>query len=390
MGPIICDISSWQYHGTPPALRDVEIPPEIACAPAPEGLALPPSLFTPRSNAREAEHLIGPRLLADLKGLSLPIHVMVDDASDRHTGKLIHPHRIPSYLSASDIIPIGNNLSVVRPEIALLQMAQSIDHISLLLAMFEACGIYALAPKNKRTRFALYGLHDAGLLDIPQTNPINAFSDASGAPLFLPTSGHDTREWQPSFNRHGQPTDIWKRVPLTSPHLLSECAQQAKSIRNIQLIRKAIAETHEGSGSPLETRASLLMFPNRWKGGEGWPWPDLNRRVDFDPNAQMLSHQTYCSCDMLFADLKVDIEINSLDYHADKRGFKLESGRTAGLRSMGYTVLDITYDQLCSLERFDALMESFSREIGIPLKPKTAAFLERRELLHRALFGRNR
>lgn len=35
MDAIICDISAWEYWRTPPALRDVEIPVDIARAKSP-------------------------------------------------------------------------------------------------------------------------------------------------------------------------------------------------------------------------------------------------------------------------------------------------------------------------------------------------------------------
>ena len=40
MDAIICDISAWEYWRTPPALRNVEIPVDIARAKKPDGLGL--------------------------------------------------------------------------------------------------------------------------------------------------------------------------------------------------------------------------------------------------------------------------------------------------------------------------------------------------------------
>ena len=52
MDAIICDISAWEYWRTPPALRDVEIPVDIARAKKPDGLGLEWLSEIPRLNIR--------------------------------------------------------------------------------------------------------------------------------------------------------------------------------------------------------------------------------------------------------------------------------------------------------------------------------------------------
>ncbi len=50
MDAIICDISAWEYWRTPPALRNVEIPVDIARAKKPDGLGLEWLSEIPRLN----------------------------------------------------------------------------------------------------------------------------------------------------------------------------------------------------------------------------------------------------------------------------------------------------------------------------------------------------
>lgn len=84
---------------------------------------------------------------------------------------------------------------------------------------------------------------------------------------------------------------------------------------------------------------------------------------------------------------KVDLEVQGMAFHADDQGFLVASGRRTALESMGYTVLEINHEQMADLEKFDAMLPSMARAVGYPLQPRTGAFLQRRDKLHRALFG---
>lgn len=122
-------------------------------------------------------------------------------------------------------------------------------------------------------------------------------------------------------------------------------------------------------------------------GGEGWPWPSLNRRIDFTSEVRAVSGSAYCVADLLWVDQRVDIEVNGMAYHADAQGFTRESGRRAALEAMGYTVLEIAYRQMADLESLDIMMETFAQRLGFPLRTRTVEFIERRRRLHKSLFG---
>lgn len=72
MDAIICDISAWEYWRTPPALRDVEIPIDIARTKKTDGLGLEWLSEIPRLNIRPLDASIRERLLTDLKGVTKP------------------------------------------------------------------------------------------------------------------------------------------------------------------------------------------------------------------------------------------------------------------------------------------------------------------------------
>lgn len=86
-------------------------------------------------------------------------------------------------------------------------------------------------------------------------------------------------------------------------------------------------------------------------------------------------------------DLKVDIELNGRAFHADERGFSLESGRRAALEAMGYRVLEITHGQMEDYDSFETISLSFADVLGFREAPRTSAFCKRRKELHRRVMA---
>lgn len=107
MDAIICDISAWEYWRTPPALRDVEIPVDIARAKKPDGLGLEWLSEIPRLNIRPFDASIRERLLTDLKGVTKPVHIMLPE-STRYSSDFIVAHRVPRDLPSSCVVDLGN------------------------------------------------------------------------------------------------------------------------------------------------------------------------------------------------------------------------------------------------------------------------------------------
>ena len=151
--------------------------------------------------------------------------------------------------------------------------------------------------------------------------------------------------------------------------------------------RRAAQFVHSGSGSWLESAWALFsLLPPRY-GGAGYPPPCLNERVTFSPEAKLLANMPYCVCDMLWPEQKAVIELNGMAHHADRDGFKEASGRRAALEAMGYSVLEITYDQVYDIEQLEIMLSLMSTKLGLkPAKQSTRQIVERAKL-HEELFG---
>ena len=341
-----------------------------------------------RSNAREVDALLSGRLLCDLKGLTLPIHVMVDEHTTRKNTNFVIMHQLPHAYPLERIVPIGNGLGVEDPAMSLCRSCskRAITHIAC--AMFEACGTYALCPDTsqiKRALELLLGNRETADALKQTESPLREFYDAAGRHVT-----HDKEApWQLAFDRADSPTRLWKRPPLSSTQELKTLCDALKGMRGTKDAGLAIRLVDNGSASPLESKAHLLLFSGRRNGGEWLAHPWLNRRIDFSDSARALAGNRYCIGDMVFPLAKAVIEVNGFAFHADRQGFSIQSGRTAALKSMGYRVIDLNYQQLSNLEQLDSLLPAIAHDLGLPLRPKTTTFLKRREILHTNLFDTN-
>lgn len=162
MEPIVYGPSALEYHRTPPQVRNISLTIEQACAPPPEGAGLPRNMFLLRSNARAEERLVAAALLGPLKGITLPVHLMVDDSTSRRRSDLIVYHRMHAGVERSDAASIGCGLAVASPATALRHAARFHSRVRYALILLEACGIYSIFNETKRSSLAMQRLLDMG------------------------------------------------------------------------------------------------------------------------------------------------------------------------------------------------------------------------------------
>lgn len=248
---------------------------------SPDRLALAPL----RSNAREADRLVHARLLGDLKGVSLPVHVMVDDASSMHASDLVFPHKYPKGLPYGSEEDLGNGLSVLLPEYAVSVPCCRMTAVQIAKMMFEACGIFSLLPLTGRLGLAIKDMLDQGMLvrDSSRPNGVYGYSDEYGRPI-LPCGLDDgSVMWSPSFDTSGRLTNLWKRPPITSVERLELAIDKLDGTISLEEVRRALKVVFNGAASPEEVYAVMLLCSGAWFGGESFGSPDLNRRISFTP-----------------------------------------------------------------------------------------------------------
>ena len=383
---IISGTSAWEYYRTPPVVRDAAIPKDaVLHTDSPK--AIRSMRKHVRANASEATRRILPRLCTDLKGLRLPVHVIASDSNAYHHTRYVAYHHARRPFAKEDLVPLGAGVFVTSPELTLAQLASRCSRTSLLLKMYEACGTYATFAPTPQASFVLTQLVENGFLKAAQAAPgVGAFYDARGkrAPALAPSG--EPFAWKPCVDRFGALTDLWRRPPLTNSEKLRAFMSATRYLHGIAQARRAANEVHDGSASPLETRFALMACLNARNGGEGWPAPTFNQRIDLNVSARRLAGTDYCVADLLWPAERVDVELNGKAFHADRLGFSRSSGRRAALESMGYTVIEITYEQMAKPDMLEPMLELCAGKIDQPLQARTRDFLRAREQLHAELF----
>lgn len=386
---IICNISAWQYWATPPILREGST--LFGGLPSSDGSAVSQEGLPVRGNARAADRMIAYRAHSDLIGVSHPVHAMVGEHVNRRQTELVLAHRTASDIKSGELEELGAGLYILSIEAVLRSMAPKLSIPELALMIMEACGTYAIPTKNERYDLLLKTLIDQEVISNKeqQERPthIREFLKANGSTASFYTREGTPIPWELCFDTNGRSQNLWKRPPLTSVSDLAEYAAQSSGKRGATALSRALSFCQDGSASPLESKLYLLLCLDRWRGGEGWPPPTLNQRIDFDEGAQLLTESTYAVADQLWKEQKICIEVNGKGFHADKDGFTIESGRTAALESMGYRVLNINHGQMADFDQLEIMLETFSKALNLPLVPRTTKFLKTKKALHCTLFG---
>lgn len=385
---IICDISALEYWRTPPIVRDAALSQEDALRVS--EYSAPFSTVRRRARPRTIEDRLLERLPADLKNLSLPVHIMVDSATCRRTSPFVKLHRMPANLPNDQLVDLGNDLWVLSPALMLLFGFSGWNTPSMALAMYECCGTYARFDPNPLARITCTQLKDSGLISPHMGDPrldIREFYDATGRRVPFIDEDGDAYPWQAAYNPKTGEISMWRRPPLTSHEELQTLDDRLGRVWGASKARAAVPMVFDGSASSLESRAwALLLSPSAF-GGEEWDQPMLNHRIDLDATSQIVAGTTYCIADGLWKDRRSILEINGESYHTDSFGFITASGRTPALENMGYRVAEISFEQLSDLDQLDVMLPYLSERLGRPLQERTAAWLKRRNRLHSALFA---
>lgn len=386
---ILCDISAWQYWRTPPLLREGWLSLERMLGAIPSNSSLSELAGPSRANAREADRLVRSRALFDLKGVALPIHVLVDARASLRAGALVVPHRMPVGLPPEDIVDIGNGLAVLSPEATACLSFTGRSIVETAKMMFEACGLFSALPRDPRLQLVVEDARAAGLLMREESDRlgVSAYQDERGKPFGSFDHGGLRKPWVPCFDARGSMTDLWKRPALSSVERMRACiARMPARAYGMRTARRAIGMVHDGAASPEEARACMLLCSGAWYGGMGWDAPDMNRVIPFTPSARTIARMPYCIGDMVWQGRRSILEVQGEAFHASEHGFRVATGRTAALESMGYAVAEVTHSQMADLELFDYLLSVLAMKLGFPCHCMSRAFLERRERLHGELF----
>lgn len=142
--------------------------------------------------------------------------------------------------------------------------------------------------------------------------------------------------WERVVDTKGNDTNLWKRPPLLSAADIAAFAKQAAGLRGVKQLRWAAEHMTGQTASPFEVQASMLVSLPRNEGGMG-----------------------------------VILECQGRSAHDGEAASLSDAERTTALTSMGYDVIQITYEQIKDTKSFNNIAELIHKKAGLPYIPKT-------------------
>ena len=119
----------------------------------------------------------------------------------------------------------------------------------------------------------------------------------------------------------------------------------------------------------METALALMLCLPPDMGGFGLPRPELNRDASPAPSERHLSSQDAIVADLCWPDQRVIVEYYGWEDHFAAGPAKVASdaARANSLTSLGWTVLHVTYEQICSMSGLTLLARQIARALEVDL-----------------------
>lgn len=217
------------------------------------------------------------------------------------------------------------------------------------MACYEMCGSFAVFTPCERTQQQL--------------------DEAISLKLIPPNCG-----WERVSDVNGNGTNLWKRTPLLTAADIAAFAKQAVGLRGVKQLRWATERMTGQTASPFEVQASMLISLPRDEGGLGIDIAN-NVRIPLSNAARSLHDKTCCYADILIESstdsMGVILECQGRSAHDSETASLSDAERTTALTSMGYDVIQITYEQIKDKKSFNNIAELIHKKAGLPYIPKT-------------------
>lgn len=262
--------------------------------------------------------------LQERYGLSLPIHSLVSNSNSAGSRYgFLHTHVWSKCSRFDGFYQLSPGLYVCSPELTFLQMASLLSVCELVRLGFDMCGTYC--------------------------------------------AYRDYVEYQ--------------RDPLTSVANLRRIVEQHGGKKGIGKARRALKYVRDGSGSPKETAAAMLLGLPYMLGGASFGMPEMNHPVELNAAARSLADKSRCVCDLCFPKWHLDLEYESYEFHSSSAKMERDSLRRDALALMGINVITVTNRQLTDLRKLTALINVVSRATGKEFRPQCRNFYLRQNRL---------
>lgn len=340
----LCGQSAFYYH---------RIPPQV--------LGLYPAISL-GNMGRRCCGLGSHAVVKDL--LHAPLHRLVFTRAQSGSRSLFKSHLLTQEPPPGSFRQTEHGFDVTSPEFTLLNLATQVSRNQLLMACYEMCSSFAVFTPCERAQKQL--------------------DEAISLKLIPPDCG-----WERVVDTKGNGTNLWKCAPLLSAADIAAFAKQAAGLRGVKQLRWAAKRMTGQTASPFEVQTSMLISLPRDEGGLGIDITN-NARIPLSEAARSLYDKTCCYADILiesFTDsMGVILECQGRSAHDSEAASLSDAERATALTSMGYDVIQLTYDQIKDKKSFDHIAELIHKKAGLPYTPKTKQECDAEDALRQKLF----
>ena len=295
--------------------------------------------------------------------LHMPLHRFVFSREQVGSRSLFKSHLLTQEPPPGSFRQTEHGFDVTSPEFTLLNLATQVSRNQLLMACYEMCGSFAVFTPCKRAQQQL--------------------DEAISLKLIPPDCG-----WKRVVDTKGNGTNLWKRTPLLSAADIAAFAKQAAGLRGVKQLRWAAERMTGQAASPFEVQTSMLISLPRDEGGLDINITN-NVRIPLSDAARSLYDKTCCYADILIESntdsMGVILECQGRSAHDGEAASLSDAERTPALTSMGYDVIQITYEQIKDTKSFNNIAELIHKKAGLPYIPKTDQERTTAETLRREL-----
>lgn len=167
-----------------------------------------------------------------------------------------------------------------------------------------------------------------------------------------------------NYGRDNSARGFCDRSPISSVEGLRDYLNAAKGARGAKNARAALRLAIEGSQSPLETKATILLTAPVAIGGYGIPLPKSNWLVMPNADDSVLFYDSYHTIDLCWPHKKVALECDSYAYHSSRDERDHDASKRNALTSIGWTCFSVTSGQL-SGSALDILARQLCHVLGV-------------------------
>lgn len=168
--------------------------------------------------------------------------------------------------------------------------------------------------------------------------------------------------------------------PLTSTEKIAKFLKCTGKARGKEKAVRALKYVVDGSRSPMETMAYVLLCLPVMLGGYGLPKPELNADIPLDDEARVIARRSHCEGDLCWTDAQLDIEYHG-EVHVGAAQMKSDVGRELGIEHMGWRVITVTSPQVLDADQFEVVAKEAALVLGKRLRRSALGLSSQRSAL---------